>query len=234
MGEPKFSRPKYDTPSHPWKADRIEEEHAIQGNHGLKNMKEIWKAKSQLRRHRRQAMRLIGNIDTTEGHGKREREDLLRSLHHKGLIESDADLGDILSLSTEDMLNRRLQAQVYYKGLACTMKQARQLVTHGQICIGEQKITIPSYSVSRDEEGELRYHPASPLNDPNHPIRKAIEGVREAASYEEEEVDPGATPEFAEEVREAGEASTEAIDGGDERCPAKPSSTSSVLTTTFS
>ena len=122
MGEPKFSRPKYDTPSHPWKADRIEEEHAIKGNHGLKNMKEIWKAKSQLRRHRRQAMRLIGNVDTTEGHGKREREDLLRSLHHKGLIESDAELGDILSLSTEDVLNRRLQAQVYYKGLACTMK----------------------------------------------------------------------------------------------------------------
>jgi hypothetical protein len=54
------------------------------------------------------------------------------------------------------------------------------------------------------------------LNDPNHPIRKAIEGVREAASYEEEEVDPEATPEFAEEVREAGEASTEAIEGGDE------------------
>ena len=161
-------------------------------------------------------MRPIGNIDTTEGHGKREREDLLRSLHHKGLIESDAELGDILSLSTEDVLNRRLQAQVYYKGLACTMKQARQLVTHGQICIGEQKITIPSYSVSRDEEGELRYHPASPLNDPNHPIRKAIEGVREAASYEEDEVDPEATPEFAEEVREAGEASTEAIEGGGE------------------
>ena len=84
MGEPKFSRPKYDTPSHPWKADRIEEEHAIRASHGLKNMKEIWKAKSQLRRHRRQAMRLIGNVDTTEGHGKREMEDLLHSLHHRG------------------------------------------------------------------------------------------------------------------------------------------------------
>jgi len=217
MGEPKFSRPKYDTPSHPWKADRIEEEHAIQKNHGLKNMKEIWKAKSQLRRHRRQAMRLIGMVDTSEGHGKREMEDLLRSLHHKGLIPSDASLGDILSLSTEDMLNRRLQAQVYYKGLACSMKQARQLVTHGQICIGDQKVTIPSYHVSRDEEAELRYHPRSALNDPNHAIRKAIEGVREAAQYEDdEEVDPVATPEFAEEVREAGEASTQAIEGGDE------------------
>ncbi|MEG3600700.1 MAG: S4 domain-containing protein, partial [Candidatus Thermoplasmatota archaeon] len=97
-----------------------------------------------------------------------------------------------------------------------TMKQARQLVTHGQICIGDQKITIPSYAVSRDEEGELRYHPASPLNDPNHPIRKAIEGVREAANYEDEDVSPEATAEFAQEVQEAAEASTEAIEGGGE------------------
>ena len=50
MGHPKFARPKYDTPPHPWKADRIEEEHAIRANHGLKNMTEIWKAKSALRR----------------------------------------------------------------------------------------------------------------------------------------------------------------------------------------
>ena len=217
MGEPKFSRPKYDTPSHPWKAQRIEEEHAMRDNHGLRNMKEIWKAKSQLRRHRRQAMRLIGMVDTTEGHGKREMEDLLHSLYSKGFIESNAELGDILSLSTEDVLSRRLQAQVYYKGLACTMKQARQLVVHGQICIGEQKVTIPSYPVSRDEENELRYHPSSDLNNPEHAIRKAIEGRREMAEYADDEVDPVATPEFAEEVKEAAEASNEAIkEGGGE------------------
>ena len=217
MGEPKFSRPKYDTPSHPWKAQRIEEEHAMRDNHGLKNMKEIWKAKSQLRRHRRQAMRLIGMVDTTEGHGKREMEDLLHSLYSKGFIESNAELGDILSLSTEDVLSRRLPAQVYYKGLACTMKQARQLVVHGQICIGEQKVTIPSYPVSRDEENELRYHPSSDLNNPEHAIRKAIEGRREMAEYADDEVDPVATPEFAEEVKEAAEASNEAIkEGGGE------------------
>ena len=54
------------------------------------------------------------------------------------------------------------------------MKQARQLVTHGQICIGDQKITIPSYAVSRDEEGELRYHPASPLNTPITPSGRPL------------------------------------------------------------
>ena len=58
--------------------------------------------------------------------------------------------------------------------------------------------------------------PASPLNDPNHPIRKAIEGVREAANYEDEDVSPEATAEFAQEVQEAAEASTEAIEGGGE------------------
>ncbi|MEC7411407.1 MAG: 30S ribosomal protein S4, partial [Candidatus Thermoplasmatota archaeon] len=204
MGEPKFSRPKYDTPSHPWKADRIEEEHAIRASHGLKNMKEIWKAKSQLRRHRRQAMRLIGNVDTTEGHGKREMEDLLHSLHQKGLVTAEASLDDILSLGVEEILNRRLQAQVYYKGLASTIKQARQLITHGQIVIGEQKVTIPSSHVSRDEEELIAYHPSSPLNNPNHSIRLAIEDRRSEAEYAvEEQVDPEATPEFAAEVAEA-------------------------------
>ena len=216
MGEPKFSRPKFDTPSHPWKAARIEEEHAIKAQHGLKNMREIWKAKSQLRRHRRQVMRLIGMVDTSEGHGKKEMEDLLRSLNNKGLIQSDASLDDILSLGTEDILNRRLQAQVYYKGLATTMKQARQLVNHGLICIGEQKVTIPSYPVSRDEEEHIKYHSSSELNNPEHAIRKAIEGRREKAEYAVDEVDPEATPEFAAEVKAAAEAAPSVEEGGDE------------------
>ena len=203
MGHPKFARPKYDTPPHPWKADRIEEEHAIRNNHGLKNMTEIWKAKSQLRRHRRQAMKLIGRVDTSEGHFAREKEDLLRFLHSKGLISSDAIIDDILSLSAEDILNRRLQAQVYYKGLACSMKQARQLVTHGQICIGEQKVTVPSYPVSRDEEEHIRYHPRSNLNDENHIIRQTILGVRESAEYGEEEVDPEFNQNEATAVNDA-------------------------------
>ena len=217
MGEPKFARPKFDTPSHPWKKARIEEEHSIRDNHGLKNMREIWKAKSQLRRHRRQAMRLIGMVDTTEGHGMREKTDLLASLNNKGLVSADAILDDILTLGTEDILNRRLQAQVYYKGLASTMKQARQLVTHGQICIGDQKVTIPSYPVSRDEEELIRYHPGSSLNNPEHQIRKTIEGRRESAEYAAEEVDPEATPEFATEVVEGAKVAPSAeTTGGDE------------------
>ena len=38
MGQPKFSRPKTQTPTHPWKAERIEEEHALKDQYGLKRV----------------------------------------------------------------------------------------------------------------------------------------------------------------------------------------------------
>ena len=63
MGDPKFARPKTRTPTHPWKQARIDEEHALKEKYGLKKvggMKEIWREKSSLRRHRNQAMKLIG------------------------------------------------------------------------------------------------------------------------------------------------------------------------------
>ena len=122
-------------------------------------------------------------------------------------------------LTAEDILNRRLQAQVYYKGLACSMKQARQLVTHGQICIGDQKVTIPSYPVTRDEEELIRYHPRSNLNDENHVIRQTILGVRESAEYAEEEVDPEFSQSEASDVNESAEEAPKAedtVDGGGE------------------
>ena len=216
MGEPKFSRPKFTHLLTHGRLQELKKSTELSFN-GLKNMREIWKAKSELRRYRRQAMRLIGMVDTTEGHGKREMEDLLASLNNKGLISSDAILDDILSLGTEDILNRRLQAQVYYKGLATTIKQASgQLVNHGILCIGDQKVTIPSYPVSRDEEEQIRYHPSSELNNPEHPIRKAIEGRKEMAEYNVEEADPEATPEFAEEVKNAAEQAPSVDDGGEQ------------------
>ena len=163
-------------------------------------------------------MKLIGRVDTSEGHYSREKDALLASLNRKGLIATDAILDDILSLSAEDILNRRLQAQVYYKGLACSMKQARQLVTYGQICIGDQKVTIPSYPVTRDEEELIRYHPRSKLNDEkNHIIRQTISRVRESAEYAEDEVDPEFTQSEATSVNESAEDAPRAedtIEGG--------------------
>ena len=221
MGHPKFARPKYDTPTHPWKKARIEEEHALKEQFGLKKtggMKEIWKAKSKLRRWRQNAMKLIGRVDTSEGHFSREKDDLVESLYRRGLLGDGATLDDILLLTVEHVLSRRLQSQVYYCGLATSMRQARQLVIHGHIGIGDQKMTVPSYIITRDDENLLTYHHTSPLTDTDHPIRKEIEETRAAAEYEEEDKE---TPseEFVAGVVEGAEAAPSAEDtevkGGD-------------------
>lgn len=224
MGHPKFSRPKYDSPTHPWKQARIEEEHAIKSNHGLKNMKEIWKAKSALRRHRNQAMKLIGQVDMTEEHWQREKQDMLDAMYRKGFIGNDATLDDVLSLSVEDILNRRLQAQVYYKGLAMSMKQARQLVTHGHISIGNQKVTIPSYPVSRSEEDEIQYSLGSNLHNEAHSIRQTILGIQQSAEYGEEE-EPTKPEVKKDDVEQLADAAAEAPSAED-TYPAEEASSS--------
>ena len=164
-------------------------------------------------------MKLIGRVDTSEGHFSREKNDLVESLYRRGLLGDGASLDDILQITVEHVLSRRLQSQVYYRGLASSMRQARQLVIHGHIGLGEQKMTVPSYIITRDDENTLTYHHTSPLMDADHPIRKEIEDTRAAAEYGEEE-NEAPSEEFVAGVAEAAEAAPTAedteVEGGDE------------------
>jgi len=192
MGEPKFSRSRTQTPTHPWKQARIDEEHDLKERFGLKKvggMREIWREKSSLRRHRNQAMKLIGRVDSSEGHYAKEKEQLLGSLTRKGLLQSGADIGDVLEINVEHMLSRRFQSVVYYKGLAPSMRAARNLIVHGHICIGEQRMTVPGYHVLKEEEDSLQYSQNSPFADPEHPFRKDLETLRFQEEDESEESD---------------------------------------------
>ena len=198
MGEPKFSRPRTQTPTHPWKQARIDEEHDLKERYGLKkvgDMREIWREKSALRRHRNQAMKLIGRVDSTEGHYAKEKEQLLNSLTKKGLLQTGADVGDVLEINVEHMLSRRLQSVVYYKGLAPSMRAARNLIVHGHICIGDQRMTVPGYHVLKEEEDSLQYSENSPFVDPEHPFRKELETLRYQEDDEEELQDDSAEEE---------------------------------------
>ena len=189
MGEPKFSRPRTQTPTHPWKQARIDEEHDLKERYGLKKVggiREIWIENSALRRHRNQAMKLIGRVDSTEGHYAKEKEQLLNSLTKKGLLQTGADVGDVLEINVEHMLSRRLQSVVYYKGLAPSMRAARNLIVHGHICIGDQRMTVPGYHVLKEEEDSLQYSENSPFVDPEHPFRKELETLRYQEDDEEE------------------------------------------------
>lgn len=149
MGDPRKQRKSYDTPSHPWRKERIEKEKELVRKYGLKNKRDIWKAESRLRNIRRIARNLLAS------HGeqaKLEEEKLMAKLQKLGLLKGEADLDSVLGLNIEDILERRLQSLVHRKGLARSPKHARQLVVHGHIRVGGRRIKSPSYLVPVEQE----------------------------------------------------------------------------------
>jgi len=150
MGDPRRRfKKKYEKPRHPWQADRIEEEKKLLKEYGLKNKRELWRTMSIVRNFRRNARRLLA-LRTEQA--RKEEKQLLSKLQRMGLLKEEATLDDVLSLTVEDLLNRRLQTMVYEKGLARTIRQARQLIVHGHILVNGRKVTIPSYFVKPEEE----------------------------------------------------------------------------------
>lgn len=158
MGHPRKARKKYDTPPHPWNADRIKEENKLLQKYGLKNKKEIWKAETMVKRYRRDARHLLGMV--TEQTIK-ERQDLINHLVRSGILAESANLEDVLDLTVEDVLRRRLQTMVHKKGLATTTKGARQFVIHGHIALDGKKVDSPSYMIKRGQEDLIGFYPSS-------------------------------------------------------------------------
>lgn len=172
MGDPKTSSRKYERPPHPWQQERIEEENEYLEYYGLKNKKEFWKARSKLKRLRGQARNLQARLRYGDKQANTEKEDMIDKLRNEGFLKGDeGSLNDILNLSIEDILNRRLQSVVYHKGLAHSPGQARQFITHGHIEVDGKRVDVPSYVVKRDEEPTVDYYEASPLSDELHPER---------------------------------------------------------------
>jgi len=100
---------------------------------------------------------------------------LLGKMKRLGILSEEAVLDNILDMTVEDILERRLQTVVFRKGLAKTIHQSRQLITHGHIAIGDRKVFSPSYLVLRSEEDTITYAPSSSLSNPEHPLRELIE-----------------------------------------------------------
>ncbi len=138
----------------------MDAESRLTGRYGLRGKKELWKAETILRNFRRQARRLLS---ASGDQAVLETQQLLARLQRAGLIKSDATLDDVLGLKLENVLDRRLQTIVYKKGLANTPLQARQLITHGHICVAGTQVTVPSYMVLVEEEGEINHKEGSPF-----------------------------------------------------------------------
>lgn len=169
MGDPKKARKKYQTPSHPWQKKRIDDEKKLIKEFAFKNKREIWKLHTWLR----QTQRFIKKtVTSTSEQVLKERSMLLDKLHSYNLISENATLDDVLSLTLRDVLNRRLQTLVFKKGLARTMKQARQYIVHRHILVNGKVITSPNYLVRSHEDDLIGFSESSSLNDPEHPERK--------------------------------------------------------------
>jgi len=160
MGDPKKPKKKWEGPSHPWRKDVLQQELELVGRYGLRNKRELWIAKTFLRRIRAKARALLA---LPEEEQETRARPLINRLYRLGLLQSpEASLSDILRLTVEDVLERRLQTIVYRKGLAQSVYHARQLITHGHIAIGARRVRSPGHLVSRDEEQLVGYYPLSP------------------------------------------------------------------------
>jgi len=176
MGDPRRLTKKYDTPGHPWQKARIEHEVILKKEYGLKNKKEIYKMTTLLKGFSDQAKRLIA---ATGDQSEIERKQLFARMEKLGLLSAGSALDDVLSLNVNNLLDRRLQTIVFRKGLARSMKQSRQFISHNHITVGSKILTAPSYIVKIEEEGSIVFKEKSPLSSEEHPERavKAPEGT---------------------------------------------------------
>jgi len=121
-------------------------------NYGLKNKKELWRASSKLRNWRSQARTLVGLSKSKRAAAEKQ---LFTKLLKLGLLNKTSDLDDILSLNIEQVLDNRLQTQVYKQGLASTAKQARQFITHCKVLVNGIVVTAPSYASAVNDKVSL-------------------------------------------------------------------------------
>ena len=151
MGTPRKQRRKFERPAHPWKMVRITAENELVMKYGLKNKREIWSTASRLRRIRDQAKRLLA-LKGEEV--EKERSELISKLNRWGINAKSID--DILALTVESILERRLETVVFRRGMAKTPNQARQFIVHNHVYVGNHKVSVPGYIVLAKEEDTIR------------------------------------------------------------------------------
>ncbi|MCH8329216.1 MAG: 30S ribosomal protein S4 [Nanoarchaeota archaeon] len=184
MGSPRKQRKKFSKPSHPWQKERILAEQELLKEYGLNRKYEIWKMNSILKNFTTQAKNLVTVKNPQVG---KERNQLLTKLFSLGLLGKDAKIGDVLSLTLKDVMERRLQTLVCRKNMASSFRQARQFIVHEHISLGDKTITAPSYLVLSDEENSISFAKNSVLSNASHPERTATKVKKTAKEAKEKQ-----------------------------------------------
>jgi small subunit ribosomal protein S4 len=143
-------RRKYKTPIKGWDRQRIEKERETVKTFGLKKKREIWRSETISRKFRRLARGLAAQTN------KEKERVLIEKLVKMGLLSEGSTVDDVLSLTTEKFLERRLQTILVRKGICTSPRQARQVIVHGHVRINGKRIVYPSYLVPKNEEDKIQ------------------------------------------------------------------------------
>ena len=170
---------QYETPSEAYDEDRIEQEKELMDEYGLRNKREVYKAESELRGLRRQARKAVAADDN------KQIQPLLDRAHNLGLIRENGSIEDVLSLKSQEILERRIQTAVERKGYAETVNEARQLIVHGHIYINDQQVTVPGYLLTQEEERNLELN--MPEQEDEEEEQQEAEETSEGENQEENE-----------------------------------------------
>jgi small subunit ribosomal protein S4 len=171
MGDIKKQHKTYTTPRVPYDTEMFMEELKLLGAYGLRNKHELWRIRTELSTLRRRARNLLAQTATER---EKQEKEMIAKLHKMGLVQPNGTLDDILTLTIEDLLERRLQTYIFRRGMAKSLWQARQLITHGHISIEGNEIRVPGYHILIDDEKVIDYTEVSPYSNKDHPLRKEM------------------------------------------------------------
>ncbi|MBM3303803.1 MAG: 30S ribosomal protein S4 [Candidatus Aenigmarchaeota archaeon] len=202
-------RKKFTRPKKPWSIEQMSELNALKSEYGLRTTKEIFIARERLRGFRTRARQLIAVANEAE------KKLLIDKLIKLGMLKHGTGLDDVLALNVKSVLDRRLQTIVFRKGMAASVKHARQLIAHGRVAINGVRTKYPSYLVTAEEEaqvswfrGDARAAGAAGHAERHEPLRKAEgpKGRRHAHKKADSDVpEKTETPTTAEVIEAAAE-----------------------------
>jgi len=160
MGSPKKLRREWSRPLRPFDRVRLEYETGLEKEYGFKKKNEIWNIQNYFKSIKRRARNILAT------HDQNDEKILMNKLSRYGIAKEKFTLDDVLNLRLEDVCERRLQTIIMRKGLATTANQARQIIAHRRILVGEMVIDQPNYLIDVEQEKMIRVKVKAPKAAP--------------------------------------------------------------------